>query len=121
MPSTLTLPCVAAVGVALLLPACTPGPPTAAEPAAVAHPDLSGVWMAFAVENPSRHRTYCSSKERATAACSVAGKLDIVAPAVGTPSSEIQTGRGSIFCSGIRKTSEVALAADVSSKVPIRP
>jgi len=52
MPSTLTLSRVAVVGVALLLAACTPRPPTAAEPAAVAHPDLSGVWMAFAVENP---------------------------------------------------------------------
>jgi len=52
MPSTLTLLRVAVVGVALLLSACTADPPTPAEPAAAAHPDLSGVWMAFAVENP---------------------------------------------------------------------
>jgi hypothetical protein len=32
--------------------ACTPAPPTTAAPAAAEHPDLSGVWMAFAVENP---------------------------------------------------------------------
>ena len=32
--------------------ACTPAPPTTAAPAAALHPDLSGVWMAFAVENP---------------------------------------------------------------------
>jgi hypothetical protein len=34
------------------LTACTAEPPTAAAPAAAQHPDLSGVWMAFAVENP---------------------------------------------------------------------
>jgi hypothetical protein len=47
--SSVAVACVAA----LLVPACTPAPPpTAAEGAAAEHPDLSGVWMAFAVENP---------------------------------------------------------------------
>ncbi|HEY3519013.1 MAG TPA: hypothetical protein VGL98_18330, partial [Gammaproteobacteria bacterium] len=47
--SSTAVACVAA----LLVPACTPSPPPiAAEPAAAEHPDLSGVWMAFAVENP---------------------------------------------------------------------
>ena len=32
--------------------ACTPAPPPTAAPTAAEHPDLSGVWMAFAVENP---------------------------------------------------------------------
>ena len=32
--------------------ACTPTPPTTPAPSAAQHPDLSGVWMAFAVENP---------------------------------------------------------------------
>ena len=36
-----------------LCAACTPVPPAAEEPAAAEHPDLSGVWMAFAVENPA--------------------------------------------------------------------
>lgn len=39
---------------AALLVACSPAPSTSPAPtaAAPAHPDLSGVWMAFAVENP---------------------------------------------------------------------
>lgn len=50
------LPSVLVCVAALLVAACTPPPspptqPAAAEPAAE-HPDLSGVWMAFAVENP---------------------------------------------------------------------
>src|SRR6187431_2443923 len=58
MRATLPLPSVAIACVAaLLVPACTPEPstsaqPAAAQPAAATHPDLSGVWMAFAVENP---------------------------------------------------------------------
>jgi hypothetical protein len=38
----------------LVLAACTPNPSasTGIEPAPVSHPDLFGVWMAFAVENP---------------------------------------------------------------------
>jgi hypothetical protein len=58
MRATLPLPSVAiACLAALLVPACTPAPsapaqPAAAEGAAAKHPDLSGVWMAFAVENP---------------------------------------------------------------------
>jgi hypothetical protein len=41
--------CVAAS----FVPACTPAPtPIGAESAAAERPDLSGVWMAFAVENP---------------------------------------------------------------------
>jgi hypothetical protein len=35
-----------------LLQGCMPEPASAPAPTAVAHPDLSGVWMAFAVENP---------------------------------------------------------------------
>jgi hypothetical protein len=47
--SSIAVACVAAV----LAPACTPSAsPIATEPAAAEHPDLSGVWMAFAVENP---------------------------------------------------------------------
>ena len=40
--------------IAFVLAACTPNPSatTGAEQASPAHPDLSGVWMAFAVENP---------------------------------------------------------------------
>jgi hypothetical protein len=34
------------------LAACTPTPSSDSEPARAANPDLSGVWMAFAVENP---------------------------------------------------------------------
>jgi len=56
MRATRKLPSVAAACVAaLLVPACTPAPSApaeAAQPAAAEHPDLSGVWMAFAVENP---------------------------------------------------------------------
>ena len=58
MRATLPLPSVAIACVAaLLVPACTPEPstsaqPAAAQPAAATHPDLSGVWMAFAVEKP---------------------------------------------------------------------
>jgi hypothetical protein len=55
-----TIPALSSVvvcGAALLVAACTPPPsaptqPAAAQPAAAEHPDLSGVWMAFAVENP---------------------------------------------------------------------
>jgi hypothetical protein len=36
-----------------LCTACTPPQQAAEESAAAAHPDLSGVWMAFAVENPA--------------------------------------------------------------------
>jgi hypothetical protein len=42
---------------AALLVACAPAAsPPPAEPTAAAHPDLSGVWMAFAVENPDGAR-----------------------------------------------------------------
>ena len=52
MPSTIQLPGAALVcTAALMVAACTPAPPPV-EPAAAPHPDLSGVWMAFAVENP---------------------------------------------------------------------
>ena len=46
-----SLACAAAL---VLSTACTPPPATNVEPgpAAAEHPDLSGVWMAFAVENP---------------------------------------------------------------------
>jgi hypothetical protein len=45
---------VAVAGVAslLLLQGCMPEPTSAPATMPVAHPDLSGVWMAFAVENP---------------------------------------------------------------------
>ena len=46
----LSLTCAATLA---LCTACTPPPQAAEEAAAAAHPDLSGVWMAFAVENPA--------------------------------------------------------------------
>ena len=58
MQTSLQLPSVLVACVAALLAsACTPAPsppaePAAAQPTAARHPDLSGVWMAFAVENP---------------------------------------------------------------------
>ena len=54
MPTRLRTIATAGLPVLLLLSACTPAPPPAAEApaAAPAPPDFSGVWMAFAVENP---------------------------------------------------------------------
>jgi hypothetical protein len=51
--SRIALACATSLG---LLTACTPEPtgaPAVAPAAAPTHPDLSGVWMAFAVENPA--------------------------------------------------------------------
>jgi hypothetical protein len=44
--------CVAWLAAACTPPASAPAPPAAANAPAAEHPDLSGVWMAFAVENP---------------------------------------------------------------------
>jgi hypothetical protein len=45
------------IAIATLLAACSPSPPPPAPaPTADMHPDLSGVWMAFAVENPDGGR-----------------------------------------------------------------
>ena len=58
MRTTPKLPSVAVACVAaLLVPGCMPAPSPPAQPGVAtatpaAHPDLSGVWMAFAVENP---------------------------------------------------------------------
>jgi hypothetical protein len=52
--SRITLACIASLG---SISACTPAPTaTTATPPAAEHPDLSGVWMAFAVENPDGGR-----------------------------------------------------------------
>lgn len=46
-----------ATAAATLLAACSPStPPSAPTTTAMTHPDLSGVWMAFAVENPDGGR-----------------------------------------------------------------
>jgi hypothetical protein len=51
MSTSLRLALASAASLAALT-ACTPEPAATPAPAAAAHPDLSGVWMAFAVENP---------------------------------------------------------------------
>ncbi len=55
MPSSALLRLTSACVASLSLLTCAPPPssPDAAAPAAAAVPDLSGVWMAFAVENPA--------------------------------------------------------------------